>query len=197
WTQRLQIPGQPRVREILHPYDILRAFRTLPQLPKTMAKESKFLELILALVLRQYVLQQCEVIGKRFSFDSTAREYFLQANLYERQVRNIADKEARFEAVQKLHDCLYHGMNYYIFSIIAKEKSPNDGKMFALYCHAAYSLARIDRDGSIHERPIARRLTTKSEVLFLFRQDRGLQARCRADSGFRAQIKSLLGLFRD
>ena len=82
-----------------------------------------------------------------------------------------------------------------MFSVLSREKTPADGKMFMMYCHAAHSLARLDWDGSLLEHAHVRRLPTRAEVLFLFRRDRSVQDRCARDASTQGQVKALIASF--
>ena len=195
-AQREAAPGRMRIGPITHPYGLMEAFRTLVRLSdKKLVKERRFLELVLAMVLRRYSDEMDAQALIRFSFETEAREQFLRSVRIERHLKKVTDKRVRQDLLQQLHDCYYNAKNYYMFSVISREKAPADGKMFMMYCHAAHSLARLNWDGSLLEHAHVRRLPTRGEVMFLYRRDRGAQERCAKDGDFQAQIKALVASF--
>ncbi|MEI7610281.1 MAG: hypothetical protein WCJ64_23120 [Rhodospirillaceae bacterium] len=197
WLAQRETPtGGVRVGAITHPYALMDAFRTLVRLSdQKVVKERRFLELVLAMVLRQYLQDMGDQTLIRFSFEAEAREHFLRSVRIERALKKVADKNTRQDLLQQLHDCYYNAKNYYLFSVISREKAPADGKLFMMYCHAAHSLARLNWDGSLLEHAHVRRLPTRGEVLFLFRRDRGVQERCAKDADVAGQIKALIASF--
>lgn len=197
WLAQRETPARGmRIGPITHPYALMEAFRTVVRLSdKKLVKERRFLELVLAMVLRRYIEQMNEQALIRFSFEMEAREQFLRSVRIERHLKKISDRNGRQDLLQQLHDCYYNAKNYYMFSVISREKAPADGKLFMMYCHAAHSLARLNWDGSILEHAHVRRLPTRAEVMFLFRRDRGVQERCANDPDFQAQIKALIASF--
>ena len=197
WLKRHQSVGRFRVGPITHPYDVLEAFRVLVQLPETLVKERRFLEFVLAQILRKYAAELSNFTRTRFSFEAEAREYFLQGTQIERLLKRVTDPDARFDLLQQLHDSYSHANNYYMFSLISRERGSNEGKLFMMYCHTAFSLARIDWDGTLRAIPAARRLPPRRSVMFLFRRDRALQERGAADPDFQAQARALVSAFRE
>ena len=197
WLAQRETPSRGmRIGPITHPYALMDAFRTVVRLSdKKLVKERRFLELILALMLRQYVERMNQQALIKFSFETEAREQFLRSVRIERHLKKIADRGLRQDFLQQLHDCYYNTKNYYMFSVISRERSPADGKLFMMYCHAAHSLARLDWDGSLLEHAHVRRLPTRAEVMFMFRRDRGAQERCAKDADVHAQIKALIASF--
>ena len=197
WLAQRETPSKgTRIGPITHPYALMEAFRTLVRLTDAkVVKERRFLELVLAMVLRQYVDEMGVQAVARFSFETEAREQFLRSVRIERSLKKVGDSSARQNLLQQLHDCYYNAKNYYMFSVISREKAPADGKLFMMYCHAAHSLARLDWDGSILEHAHVRRLPTRAEVMFMFRRDRAAQQRCARDADFQAQVKALIASF--
>ncbi len=188
--------GRRCVGPITHPYGLMAAFRTLVRLnSEKVAKERRFLELVLALVLRQYTQQIDGQALIKFSFHTEAREQFLRSVRLERSITKIANPEDRQGLLQQLHDCYYNAKNYYMFSVISREKALADGKLFMMYCHAAHSLARLSWDGSLLEHAHVRRLPNRTEVMFMYRRDRGAQERCAKDADFQGQVKALIASF--
>ena len=195
-AQRETASGGARIGPITHPYALMEAFRTLVRLTdKKLVKERRFLELVLAMTLRRYVEMIDEQALIRFSFEAEAREQFLRSVRIERHLRKISNWDDRDNLLQQLHDSYYNAKNYYMFSVLSREKTPADGKMFMMYCHAAHSLARLDWDGSLLEHAHVRRLPTRAEVLFLFRRDRSVQDRCARDASTQGQVKALIASF--
>ncbi len=195
-AEREPAAGRFRIAPVTHPYGLMEAFRTLVRLTDpTVAKERRYLELVLAMMLRQYVAQINKKSLVEFKFSVEAREQFLRSARIERQLKTISDKIIRQDMLQQLHDCYYNTKSYYMFSVISREKLPDDGKLFMMYCHTAHSLARLDWDGSLLEHAHVRRLPTRAEVMFLFRRDRAAQKRCQNDPDTHTQLKALIGSF--
>ena len=124
-----------------------------------------------------------------------AREHFLRAIRLEHMIKKVSAADEQFELLQQLYDCYYHCKNYYAFSIIARERAQNEGKMFMMYCHALHALARFQSDGTFGDRISEARLPTRSEVLFLFQRDRSLKKQCLENPEVRAQAKALIKTF--
>ncbi|MEI6557226.1 MAG: hypothetical protein WCO00_02380 [Rhodospirillaceae bacterium] len=197
WLAQRETPaGRVRIGPITHPYCLMEAFRTLIRLTDAkVVKERRFLELVLAMMLRRYVEQMGEQSLVKFTFETEAREHFLRSVRIERALKKVSDKNTRQDLLQQLHDSYYHAKNYYMFSVVAREKAVSDGKLFMMYCHATHSLARLDWNGSLLEHAHVRRLPTRGEVLFLFRRDRCAQEHCGRDADVHGQIKALISSF--
>ena len=197
WLAQRETPkGRSHIGPVTHPYALMEAFRTLPRLsdPKVL-KQRRFLELVLAMALRQYVDQLAIQSVAKFSFEAEAYGHFLRSVRVERHLKQVFDKTIRQDMLQQLHDSYYHAKNYYMFSLLSREKMSGDGKMFMMYCHSAHSLARLDWDGSLLEHAHVRRLPTREEVMFMFRRDRSVQERCAVDAGFQAQVRAMITSF--
>ncbi len=195
-AERETATGRFRIAPVTHPYGVMEAFRILVRLSdSTVSKERRTLELILAMMLRQYIVQMNKQTLIEFRFSVEAREQFLRSVRLERQLKMLSDEESRQCMLQQLHDCYYNIKSYYMFSVIAKEVLPDDGKLFMMYCHTSHSLARMDWDGSLLEHAHVRRLPTRAEVMFMFRRDRGAQKRCLKDPDTHSQLKSLVASF--
>ncbi|MEI8395283.1 MAG: hypothetical protein WCF85_11140, partial [Rhodospirillaceae bacterium] len=193
WLSRHGITGRFTIPSFVHPYDFLDIFNTLMRLPEDgqLVRDQRFLELILALCLRQYKETLSQSTGAKFSFDSEANDHFIHGARVERRIKMITSVDELRAAAQELHDAWYHGRNYYIFSIISREVPAHPGKMFILYCHASYGISRITWDGTITDRPVALRLPSRRDLMFLFRRDRPAMQRAGGDETFRAQVKTL------
>ena len=184
-----------RAPVITHPYAVLESFEVMMQAPDFLAKERRFLEIILALVLRQYVEMISQANSNKFSFEMEAREYFLRAIRIEHVMKKASSYDERLSMLQEIYDCYYHCKNYYVFSIISRERTANDGKMFIMYCHALRALARFLSDGTFSDRPAESRMPTRGEVLFLFQRDRCLKKQCLENPELRAQARELIKSF--
>ena len=195
WLRRHNVLRRTRIPLLVHPYAVLESFEAMIQTPDTFSKERRFLEIILALVLRQYIETISRANNNRFSFEMEAREHFLRAIRLEHMVKKAGSPEERFELLQQFHDCYYHCKNYYMFSLISRERASNDGKMFMMYCHALHGLARFQSDGTFGDRPNESRLPARSEVLFLFQRDRSLKKQCLENPDVRSQAKALIKTF--
>lgn len=195
WLRRHGVVGRSSVPAVTHPYTLLEAFQLLFRIPPEMSKEQRFLELVLALTLRQYAQLLSRQTGTRFGFDLEAMEYMVQATKIERVLKKATNPSERMDLVQAMYNAFYHARHYYMFSLIARERSANQGKMFPLYCHAAHTMARIHWDGAISETAIGARLPSRREVLFLFKRDRALIQRCADDETYAAQVKAMVASF--
>jgi len=201
WLTRHRDLGRFRVTEVTHPYDLMDAFRLLLHLPDAMPldamKERRFLEVVLALVLRQYRTDMIRTSHPHFSFDAEAREFLIRGVRLEHDAKMVTDPNERLNMLQILHDSCYHGRNYYLFSLLSRERTVNDGRMFLMYCQVVRTLARLEWDGTMHEMPVLRRLPPRHEVLYLFRRDRSLKRRYLEDAEYMARVKALLATFQD
>jgi hypothetical protein len=199
WLSRHRDLGRFRVTEVTHPYDLMDAFRLLLHLPDTMPsdviKERRVLEVVLVLVLRRYRDEMVRTNHAHFTFDAEAREFLIRGIRLEQEMKVMTDPGERLSMVQLLHDSCYHGRNYYLFSVLSRERTANEGRMFMMYCHAVRILARLEWDGTLHEAPVLRRLAPRHEVLFLFRRDRSLKRRCVQDAEYLARVKGMVAAF--
>ena len=195
WLRRHNAVRHTRVPVITHPYAVLESFEVMMQAPDFLSKERRFLEIILALVLRQYVEMISRANNNKFSFEMEAREYFLRAVRLEHMLKKVNSQDERMAMLQELYDSYYHCKNYYVFSLISRERAANDGKMFMMYCHALHALARFQSDGTFSDRPAESRMPSRGEVLFLFQRDRCLKKVCLENPDVRAQAKALIKSF--
>ena len=195
WLRRHNAVRHTRVPLITHPYAVLESFEAMVQAPDFLAKERRFLEIVLALVLRQYVETISRSNNNKFSFEMEAREHFLRAVRLEHLLKKVSAPDERADTLQQLYDSYYHCKNYYIFSLISRERAANEGKMFMMYCHALHALTRFQSDGTYSDRGNDSHLPTRAEVLFLFQRDRCLKKQCLENPDFRAQAKALVKSF--
>ncbi len=79
WLKRHNAVRHTRIPMITHPYAVLESFEVVMQAPDFLAKERRFLEIILALVLRQFLESISRMNNNKFSFEMEAREHFLRA----------------------------------------------------------------------------------------------------------------------
>lgn len=195
WLRRHNVLRHTRVPVLTHPYAVLESFEAMIQAPDFLSKERRFLEIILALVLRQYIDMISRANSNKFSFEMEAREYFLRAIRLEHMLKKVNTDDERIGMLQEIYDCYYHCKNYYIFSLISRERAANEGKMFMMYCHALHALARFQSDGTFSDRPTESRMPARNDVLFLFQRDRCLKKQCLESPDVRAQAKALLKTF--
>jgi hypothetical protein len=189
-------PGAARWQvRVRHPYNLRPAFEMLVSLPDAHVLERRALELLLALILRRYEEALSEAIGRTFRFENEAREYFHSAFKIERIAKKMPDQNERAAALKNLYDSYYHGKNYYLYSLIARDKGENDGRMFMNYCRACYHIARTDLNGALLERANRRRLPARRVVLFHFRRDRSALLRARTDIDFANQLRQITAMF--
>ncbi len=201
WLTRYRDLGRFKVTSVTHPYDLMDAFRFLPRLPDVLPVEARearrSLEVALMLVLRQYREELIRGGRTRFSFDGEARAFITRAIRLEMEIKAVTEANERWNLIQMLHDNCYHGRNYYIYSVLSREQTVNDGRMFVMYCQAMLILARLEWDGTLRQVPVLRRLPPRQEAMFLFRLDRNLKQRCLQDAEYMARVKAMLTLFQD
>ena len=195
WLKRHNVLRHTRVPVITHPYAVLESFDAMMQAPDFLSKERRYLEIVLALVLRQYVDAISRATSNKFSFEMEAREHFLRAVRLEHMMKKLSTQDEYMECLQQFYDSYYHCKYYYVFSLISRERAANDGKMFMMYCHALHALARFQPDGTLSERPNEGRLPNRGEVLFLFQRDRCVKKVCLESPEFRVQAKTLVKSF--
>ncbi len=195
WLRRHNAVRHTRVPAITHPYAVLESFEAMMQAPDFLSKERRYLEIVLALVLRQYIETISRANNNKFSFEMEAREHFLRAVRIEHVLKKVSAPDERAEMLQQLYDSYYHCKNYYIFSLISRERGANEGKMFMMYCHALHALTRFLSDGTISDRFNESRMPSRGEVLFLFQRDRCLKKQCLENPEVRAQAKALIKSF--
>ncbi len=180
---------------VRHPYHLRHVFEMIPQLPNAVAPERRFLELLMGRLLRRYGEQMGLVKGSPFSFENESREYFFAGFKLEKQIKKVNNPDERFAALQAIYINYFHGRNYYYYALLRREKLAPDNKLFMLFSRAVYFMARIDWNGELMEKPSARALPSREEMMFFVERDRTVLTRYRSDQDFQRQIKSVLEAF--
>ena len=195
WTMPQRGKGIQRVVRLTHPDQLQDAFLTLVAAPEALAEDSRNLEVLLAVVLRNYIKEMSDMMGSRFSFEAEAHSHCLHAYEQERQLKNVVDQYERMSVLQNIYSTYSYTSNYYLYSLISREESAHDSKMFSMYVRAVFFLSRLQYDGTLQEHVNRRRLPLRREVMFRVKRDRALQTRYAKDEEFAAQIKNILSFF--
>jgi hypothetical protein len=186
--------GQRRV-PVRHPYHLRPCFDLLPQIPDSLGAERRYLEYILARTLKKYAEQMSLLKGGEFSFEKESREYFHAGYQGERHVNRITSQEERFNVLQGIYNNYFHGRNYYVYSLLRREKLKDDNRLLTFYARAAFFMARIDWNGGLMDKPTAHMMPTRDMILFYIRRDKTVLARYRSDPEFARQVKGILEAF--
>ena len=184
--------SKTRVR---HPYHLNFAFDALAAVPKDLQTERRALELILAVVLREYKKRMSAAREAPFSFEAEARRHGLMGYRIERQIRLISHQKEQAETVQEIYNCYYNAANYYQYSLISGEELLNDGTMFSIYCRSILFNAHIQDNGRVLGRLRSRQLPERERVMFFVLRDSALRRRYNRDPDYAAKIKALVKLF--
>ena len=187
--------GTQRLVRVTHPDQLQDAFATLIASPSGHTEDRQDLEVLLAMVLRAYSTEMSSIIGMSFSFDTEAHSHCLQAYEQERQLKNVVDQYERMAVLQQICNAYSYTINYYLYSLVAREKPENDHKMFSMYIRALFFISRLQYDGTLQEQVNRRRPPFRREVTFRLKRDLIVQRRCAKDAEFAAQIKNILSFF--
>ncbi|MEI8396377.1 MAG: hypothetical protein WCF85_16710 [Rhodospirillaceae bacterium] len=194
WFRR-RYGATQRVVKLVHPDQLRVAFDELMAAPEIIRRDRRALELLLGVALRKYMIELSASTGTKFSFEAEAREHCIKAYHDERLLDKVIDNYERIEALQNTYNKYFYVRNYYMYSLIAREKNSNDGKMFSMYCRSVFFMSRLEWDGSLAEHVNRRRLPLRDDVTFLIKRDRALQERYTREPDFAAQIKDVLSIF--
>ena len=187
--------GGQRVVRVTHPDQLQDAFSTLIAASGTHTEDRQDLEMLLAMVLRTYINEMSSMMGTTFSFDTEGHSHCLHAYEQERQLKNVVDQYERMAVLQQICNAYSYTANYYLYSLIAREKPEQDHKMFSMYVRAVFFLSRLQYDGTLQEHVNRRRLPLRRDVMFRLKRDQNLQRRYAKDPDFAAQIKNIIGFF--
>ncbi|MBI1205661.1 MAG: hypothetical protein GC191_00070 [Azospirillum sp.] len=183
------------IAKIRHPHQLKPAFEFTLNLPAHLANEAKFLELLLALILRKYGETMSGVQNHPFSFESEAKEYFNTAFKTERQLKNFNSPEERYAAIQNIYTNYYHGRLYYLYAVVRRERLREDSRLFSLLCRGAYFMARVEWNGELLDKPNTRMLPTRREILFHAQRDNAVLQHVKTDQEFSQQVQAMLKAF--
>lgn len=195
WSLARRGKGAQRVVRVTHPDQLQDAFLAMMSAPEALVRDSQTLELLLAVVLRNYIKEMSGVIGSRFCFETEAHSHCMQAYDQERQFKNVIDNYERMAVLQEIYSAYACAANYYLYSLVSREQSEHDSKMFSMYVRAVFFMSRVQYDGTLQENVNRRRLPLRREVMFRVKRDRALQQRYAKDDEFAAQIKNILSFF--
>jgi len=196
---RLSPSGRPksdlRQFRITHPYQLRDAFFELVSGSHRHFLEYKAIEVLLAMILREYARTASQERDGRFSFESAARRHGLQAYHLERQIVAVTDPDERLGVVRKVHEKYLHMVNYYGYSVVSRERATNEGTLFSMYCRAVFFLARVERDGTLRAKVDRQRLPRRRDVLFLILRDQGVRRRYNRDTSYADRLKEIVRYF--
>ena len=195
WVLNRREKGLQRVVRVTHPDQLQDAFAVLMAAPDAISQERQELEVLLAVVLRHYIKEMSAIIGSRFSFEAEAHSHCMHAYDLERQLKNVVDQYERMAVLQQTYDSYSNAASYYLYSLVSREPSEHDPKMFSMYVRAVFFISRLQYDGTLQENVNRRRLPLRREVMFLIKRDRALQTRYSKDEEFAEQIKNILNFF--
>ncbi|CAK0774357.1 conserved hypothetical protein [uncultured Gammaproteobacteria bacterium] len=181
----------PSFNGFRHPYQMRPAFSLLVRLPEAIAAERKLLEVVLAMGLRDYVRAFKGISETLFNLGGEAREYFQEAIRTERLMRMSRIDDERNDMVQIAYDCYFHGIQYYLYALIARENLPAGNRLFSSMYRGSLFMARIDRGGRLLDKPIRALLPTRNQIMFYATHDAVVTERFRSDPGFAQQFRNL------
>ena len=180
---------------IRHPYHLSSAFDALVSTPKELQTERRALELILAVILREYQKRLSVARGEPFSFEREARRYGLTGYRTERQMRYISGRGEQADTLQNIYNCYYNAANYYQYSLISGEPQSNDGTLFSMYCRSILFNAHVGDNGRISDHIVSSQLPDRERVMFFVLRDGALRRRYNRDQEYAAKIKQLVKMF--
>ncbi len=179
---------------IHHPYDMMDAFNLLPEIPRELAADRRYLEKILYYSLFVYkTLMDRNGLGP-IRFIDHAKEYLSTGYQRERKLPLVEDNpEDKLELCQQIYDEYFHGSRYYICALISGEEFEPTNSYFLYFCTAQYFMARLDWDGNLNQQPSRKKLPTRDEMLYYAMRDPSVvkQYKTNPDYG-----KNLMGVLR-
>ena len=180
---------------IRHPYQIKSACEFLGELPEGFAAERRYLDELLSLTLIAYRTEISRRTIGSLSFFHEAQDYFISGYKLEKTILKTADRDAKISACQQIYDSYHHGINYYIYALLAREPFDAQNSVFMFFCNALHFKARIEWNGNLLERAIAKKLPSRNWVLFYALRDRTVLKQYQADGAYARQFKELLQAF--
>lgn len=184
--------GAKRRISVYHPYALQQAIDLPPKLPAGLSADARSLEVLIAVVLRRYAVVLGHQLGGGFSFASEAREFFVAGNRLERLLTRTDVEEERAVTIQQIYRAYFHGRRYYEYSVLSREKSRGDPKVFMSYIRAIWFLARMQGDGTLRAQPAARALPSRRTLLYFISRDPAVQERARMDPAFSKKLATVL-----
>ncbi|MEI6558028.1 MAG: hypothetical protein WCO00_06445 [Rhodospirillaceae bacterium] len=198
-TGRIYAPGQKKASlggfRITHPYQLADIFKELITARDRHLLEYKAIEILLSMILREYIKTSSLIREKKFSFEAEAREHGFRGAHLERQLKIITHPGEREGIIRTIHDSYFHTINYYIYSLLSREPLKNDGSLFSLYCRALFFMARLDEHGAMQDKASRRNLPRRKDVLYLVVRDQALRERYNRDREYAMKIKEVVRFF--
>ena len=180
---------------IRHPYQIKSACEFLGELPEAFAAERRYLDELLSLTLFAYRTEISRRTIGSMSFFHEAQDYLISGYKLEKSILKGADREAKISACQQIYDSYHHGINYYIYALLTREPFDSQNSVFMFFCNALHFKARIEWNGNLLDRAIAKKLPSRNWVLFYALRDRTVLRQYQADGAYARQFKELLQAF--
>ncbi len=188
-----------RIKENKHPYDLLPVFEIIPRLRGPLLGEKYIIELHCSILLNEYlklIRKQIEAnkvsIEAKFTFAGEAVQYFRDGHNIEQQLDKITHHRERLSALKLIYENYYHTKWYYIFSVLSREPTIDDGKLFMRAYHAMFFMARIGDTGAILREPQRNLLPKRSLIKFIARRDNSVRQRVGSDQVFAKTITDIL-----
>ena len=178
-----------------HPYQIKPAFELLAELPEAFAAERRYLDELLSRVLISYKAEISKRSMGPLTFFSEAQEYFFSGYRIEKTMLRSPELEARIAACQQIYDSYHHGVNYYIYALLARETFDPNNNIFMHFCNALYFKARVEWDGKLLDRASVKKLPGRTWVLFFALRDRSVLKQFPKDADYAKQFRELLRAF--
>ena len=135
--------GAQRVVQLTHPDQLRDAFQAMMLAPEALSHDSRALEVLLAVVLRNYLREISRVTSTRFSFETEAHSHCMTGYEQERQLKNVIDSRERVAVIQNIYNSYMYTVNYYQYSLITRERAEHGGKMFSMYIRAIFFNSRV------------------------------------------------------
>ena len=180
---------------ISHPYQIKAAYELLAELPEAFAAERRYLDELLASILIAYRTEISRRTIGSLSFFRESQDYFTSAYRIEKSSLRNARDEARIAACQQIYDSYHHGINYYIFALLARETLAPQNNSFMMFCNALHFKARIEWNGNLLDRALSRKLPSRNWVLYFALRDRTVLRQYQSDANYARQFKGMLNAF--
>lgn len=186
--------GHPPTKKlkIYHPCDLKFAFDLVVSAPESLNREARYLELILGYVIKAYTDAMGTINKSAFLFEAEAREYFQAGYRAERLLKEMKEGVEAFNATQQAYTAYFHGRNYYLFSLVRREKRTAGTQLFSYYYRACHFIARVGWDGELLPKPNLRNLPNRATLLFHIQRDASVLDRFRSDRAFSDQMAAIL-----
>lgn len=186
-------------KQIRHPYDLLFIFDFLPQLRGPLLGEKYIIELYCSLILSEYInLVRRQIddqklsIETKFTFAGEAVQYFRDGHNIEQQLDKVTHPRERVAALKLINELYFHAKWYYVFSVLSREPTIDEGKLFMRAYHAMFFMARLDETNSLLREPKRASLPKRSFIKFLTRRDNSVRQRVGSDQVFAKTVADIL-----